>query len=74
MLFIQVERVCQVFLPLFCNFRANEQVQFLFDAAGFFILVSLVRRARKMYNIPGNQCEVSPPCSWLWVHFMTPTA
>jgi hypothetical protein len=35
------------------------QVEVLFHTLGFFILVSLLRRARKMYDIRGNQCQVS---------------
>jgi hypothetical protein len=34
------------------------QVGTLYNAMGFFILVSLVRRARKIYGIRGNHCQV----------------
>ena len=37
---------------------APGQVESLFRIVGVFILVSLLRRARKKYNIHGNDCQV----------------
>ena len=41
-----------------CKSNTFEQVESLYSIVGMFILVSLLRRARKKYNIHGNHCQV----------------
>lgn len=39
-------------------YTSGQQVESLYRIVGVFILVSLLRRARKKYNIHGNDCQV----------------
>lgn len=50
---------------LLCNDDTESfywQVQSLYSILGTFILLSLLRRARKKYNIHGNHCQVILLC------------